>query len=45
MKNTATMAIVMAMSLFSLFAQAAEQKFPPMPPDCCAVTHMRNVSC
>lgn len=32
MKNRATMVIVMAMSLFSLFSQAAEQKYPPMPP-------------
>lgn len=32
MKNRATMVIVMALSLFSLFSQAAEQKYPPMPP-------------
>ncbi len=40
MKNTAVVVIVMAMSLFSQFSQAAGQKYPPMPPDFSTRTDM-----
>lgn len=42
MKNTATMVIVMAMILFSAFSWAAEQKYPPMPPEFSTTTHTQK---